>query len=65
MWVDISAYSSDSNKFAKELKEETGLHIASGLAYGIEGKTFVRINVATSLANVKDCCNRLKVFINK
>lgn len=65
MWVDISAYSSDSDSFVKELKEKTGLHLASGLAYGIEGKTFVRINVATSFANVKDCCNRLKAFINK
>lgn len=65
MWVDISNYSDDSNKFAKELREETGLHIASGLAYGSEGKTFVRINVATSLANVKDCCERLKIFIKK
>ena len=65
MWVDISNYSDDSDKFTKELREETGLHIASGLAYGKEGQTFVRINVATSLANVKDCCERLKAFIKK
>lgn len=63
MWVEISAYSNDSNKFVEELKTKTGLHVASGAIYGEEGKAFVRINVATSLDNVKDCCNRLKAFL--
>ena len=65
MWVDISNYSDDSDTFAKQLLDETKLHVASGLTYGIEGKTFIRINVATSLDNVKECCVRLKSFLIK
>ena len=65
MWIDISSASKNSDGFTRELEAEEGLHICSGLAYGIEGKTFIRINVATSLENVKECCKRLKHFILK
>ncbi len=63
LWVDISYYSNDSVKFTKDLREKTGLWLADGLAYGESGKSFVRINIATSLANVKDCCERLKKYL--
>ena len=65
MWVNIGEYSKDSEEFVHKLQEETGLHLAAGSIYGSEGNTFVRINVATSLENVKDCCRRLKAFLIK
>ena len=66
MWVDVSRYVKDVDAFTKDLKEKTGIHICSGLSYGRSGASFVRINVATSLDNVKEFCSRLeKYLINK
>lgn len=64
MWIDISHYSKDSDKFVKELNEKYHVHLASGSIYGEEGRTFVRVNVATSLENVKEFCVRIKKFLN-
>ena len=63
LWLDISAYTNDSEEFAKRLREETGLFVSNGKQFGKGGETFLRINVATSLDNVKDACNRLKKFV--
>lgn len=63
MWIDISNISNDSETFVKQLREKTGLYVSSGLQYGENGKTFIRINVATSLDNVKKCCQKLKKFV--
>ena len=63
LWVDISSYHISSEEFAKTLREETGLFIYEGTHYGTNGEGYIRINVATSLANVKDALNRLKLFL--
>ncbi len=64
MFVDISYYKLDSVSFVKKLREETGLFVNDGLEYGKNGDNFIRINLATSLDNVKDGCSRLKRFID-
>lgn len=64
LWLDISYYQIPSDEFAKRLREETGLFIYDGLHYGINGKYYLRINVATSLKNVKDAMARLKKFVS-
>ena len=63
MWIDISAYNIPSERFVKELREETGLFLAEGIHYGDNGDPFIRMNVATSLANVKDAMNRLEKYL--
>ena len=63
LWIDISHYQIPSDVFAEELRKETGLYISNGLAYGKNGLDFIRINVATSLANVKDAMNRLSTYL--
>ena len=65
LWLDISFYSSNSEYFAKSLKEKTGLYVSSGYQFGEGGETFLRMNIATSLDNVKDACNRLLRFIKE
>ena len=45
--------------------KETGLILSPGLQFGEEGAYYLRMNIATSLDNVKDGMNRLKEFINK
>lgn len=64
MWIDISAYNIPSERFVKELREETGLFLAEGIHYGENGDSFIRMNVATSLSNVKDAMNRLQKYLN-
>lgn len=63
LWLDISYYSNESDVFAKELREQTGLFVSPGKQFGKGGESFLRINVATSLANVKDACERLKKYV--
>ena len=63
LWIDISYYQIPSEKFAHDLREETGLFISDGPHYGTNGNGYIRMNVATSLANVKDGLNRLKLFL--
>ena len=63
LWIDISHYQIPSDRFAEELRKETGLYISNGLAYGKNGLNYIRINVATSLANVKDAMNRLSAYL--
>ena len=63
LWIDVSFYQMPSDVFVDELRKETGLFISNGLAYGKNGLNYIRINVATSLANVKDAMNRLSRYI--
>ena len=65
LWLDISHYSNDSGLFTEQLRKETGLFLSPGKQFGKGGKSFVRINIATSLDNVKDAMNRLKQFLMK
>ena len=65
IWIDISKYSNDSLRFTNQLRKETGLFLSPGYQFGSGGESHVRINIATSLANVKDACERLKKFLNK
>lgn len=63
LWVDVSYYSSDSEKFANELREKTGLFVSNGKQFGKGGEGYIRINIATSLDNVKDACKRLQKYV--
>ena len=63
LWIDISYYQIPSEKFVNDLRKETGLFVNEGPHYGTSGEGYIRMNVATSLANVKDGLNRLKVFL--
>ena len=63
LWIDISYYKMNSDIFKDKLREETGLFINDGLHYGANGANYIRMNIATSLANVKDGMNRLKTFL--
>ncbi len=64
LWVDISAYSCDSEEFANDLREKTGLWINDGKEYGKGGECFVRINLATQRALIKDGLDRLKSYVD-
>jgi cystathionine beta-lyase len=60
IWVDASEYTEDSDELKEHIFETTGLYLSSGKAYGECGSRFLRINLATRRANVKDGMERLK-----
>ena len=63
LWIDVSYYQIPGDEFAEELRKETGLFVSDGPHYGTSGSHYIRMNVATSLDNVKDGLNRLKLFL--
>ena len=65
MWVDVRRLTDDSRKFVNELNEKTGLLVSPGAQFGNGGEGFFRINLATSLSNVKDACQRLEKFVKE
>ena len=64
LWIDISALNIRSDIFTEELRKQTGLILSPGMQFGDGGAYYLRMNIATSLDNVKDAMNRLKDFID-
>ncbi len=62
LWLDVSKYTKDIDAFTANLRKKTGLYVSSGSIYG--SKNHIRMNIATSLDNVKDGLNRLEQYIN-
>jgi cystathionine beta-lyase len=60
VWVDVSEYTHDAKEFVDHLKESTGLYVTEGEEYGPNGKSFFRINLATSRDNVYEATRRIK-----
>ncbi len=60
MWVDASSYTDDSRVLQEQIFDRTKLYVSSGASYGECGKCFLRINLATTKANVIDGMERLK-----
>ena len=63
LWLDVSSLNIRSDVLAQELREKVGLILSPGLQFGEEGAYYLRMNIATSLKNVKDGMNRLKKYI--
>ena len=63
MWVDCRKVTNDSRHFVEELDKKTGLRVCPGIQFGQCGEGFFRINLATSLANVKLAAQKLEEFI--
>lgn len=60
LWLDVSAYTDDSHRFANEIRQKTGLFVSAGTEYGGNGAKFLRLNVACPRATLYDGLNRLK-----
>lgn len=64
LWIDVSKVCDDSEEFSKALQEKGRLKVSAGKDFRGDGINFIRLNVATSLDNVKEGCKRLANFIN-
>ena len=59
-WIDARGLGDNSKGFAKKLRQETGLWIIDGKAYGKAGEGYLRINAASPRTLIEDGMNRLK-----
>ena len=64
-WLDVSKICDDGNKLCEYLKENSKVYFSYGEEYGKSFKGFIRVNLATSLENVKEGLNRLLEGIKK
>ena len=60
LWIDISGIAEDSVDFCEKLRRTTGLYLCDGAEYGEQGRSFVRMNLATQRSRVLDGLDRLK-----
>ncbi len=63
LWVDVSKYTSNSEEFARDMREKTGLYVSDGVEYGRGGEGFIRINLATRRSSVEDGMARFERYI--
>ena len=63
LWLNISSFTKNSQEFAENLRKSTGLFVSPGSQFGEGGEAFLRVNIATSLQNVKDACERLNRYL--
>ena len=63
LWVDISHYSLDSEKFADEFKKLTGMVVIAGKHYHEHYSSFVRINIATQRENILQLCKAFDKYL--
>ena len=64
LWLDVSSLKTRSDKLVEELRKQTGLILSPGIQFGEEGSYFVRMNIATSLKNIKDAMKRFKQYVD-
>lgn len=60
IWLDIQEITDNVDEFVEYIAKRTGLRVASGKEYGINGESFIRMNVATSKQNVLNGLLKLK-----
>ncbi len=64
LYADCSRFSSDSQKFALELLEKTGVAITPGLDFGHhQPERYVRFSYATDIENLKIAVERMRAFL--
>ena len=59
LWIDCSLVCEDSATLVNFIRKHTGLYVSSGLSYGTNGKTFIRVNIACPKERLLDGVSRL------
>ncbi len=63
VWVDISALSRDSLKFASDLLEEAKVAVIPGAPFG--GEEYIRLSFACSMEDIKEGLEKINKFVEK
>ena len=64
LWLCCNSLQTDSETLAAFIRRETGLYLSAGGAYGGDGDTFLRMNIACPRSTLKDGLERLKKGID-
>lgn len=65
MWLDMSAYTYDSERLAEDIRKRTGLYLSAGSIYRGNGSAFLRMNVACPRSLVEDGIGRLQEALDE
>ena len=65
MWLDMSAYTDDSERLAEDIRKRTGLYLSAGSIYRGNGSAFLRMNVACPRLLVEDGIGRLQEALDE
>lgn len=65
MWLDMSAYTDDSERLAEDIRKRTGLYLSAGSIYRGNGSAFLRMNVAYPRSLVEDGIGRLQEALDE
>lgn len=60
LWIDCSRITEDTTCLCQFIRRETGLYLSEGRAYGENGKSFIRMNIACPKETLADGLERLK-----
>jgi aspartate/methionine/tyrosine aminotransferase len=64
VYADCSRFSSDADRFTRDLLQEAGVVIVPGLDFGpATARQYLRISYATSMENLKEAVARLRSFL--
>lgn len=64
LWLDCHKICDDSELLANFIRKHTGLYLSDGAAYGENGKSFLRMNIACPNSRLQDGLRRLKQGID-
>lgn len=64
LWLDCSAYCTDSRLLAEHIRRTTGLYLLDGVQYGRTGEPFLRWNIACPRERLGDGLRRLQKGLN-
>lgn len=65
LWLDCSLFSDDSDELAEFIRSATGLYLSSGSVYGLDSKSFLRLNIACPKDRLVDGLLRLKQGVSE
>ncbi|MDF2568159.1 MAG: pyridoxal phosphate-dependent aminotransferase [Oscillospiraceae bacterium] len=60
MWIDCRRVTEDATWLCQFIRKETGLYLSAGSAYGENGMSFVRMNIACPRERLEEGMQRLK-----
>ncbi len=63
LWYKLPSFFKNDDEFVELFYKEEGIKVSPGSIYGKEGINFIRINIATSLSNIKLLGYKLDKFL--
>lgn len=64
LWINIHNTGISSDDFTREIARDYGVLVESGNHFVGQGEGWIRINLGTQFQNVKECCVRMKQYLD-